>query len=39
MNKKTVLRNILVAALLIVLSVGITLSAWVYIQFIMRLPR
>jgi len=38
-NKKTVLRNILVAVLLIVLSVGITFSALVYIQFIMRLPR
>ena len=39
MNKKTVLRNIMVAALLIVLSVGLTLSALIYIQFIMRLPR
>jgi hypothetical protein len=38
-NKKTVLRNILVALMLVVLSAGATLSALFYIQFFMRLPR
>ena len=39
MNKKTALRNLAVAALLIILSLAMTLTFLAYIQFFRAIPR
>ena len=39
MNKKTVIRNIVLAVTLVVLSLGVTLAFLSYIQFFRLVPR
>lgn len=39
MNKKTVIRNLALAATLIALSLGFTLAFLAYIQFFRLIPR